>query len=37
MRTVTSFQFGRLSTPANERAGTKRPAGAVWAGIDELK
>ena len=37
MRTVTSFQFGRFSTPPNVRAGTKRPAGAVWSGIDELK
>ena len=28
------LQFGRFSIASNERAGTKRPAGAVWAGTD---
>src|SRR5258708_91542 len=33
-RSETSFQFGTLSYSGKFRAGTKRPAGIDWGGID---
>src|SRR5262245_45719666 len=37
MRGETLFQFGTSLIASNCRTGTKRPAGSVCAGIDELK